>query len=206
MVFYFTLLSKPEYICYMGRDKYENEELLRWGWPEDLWFHVDAHSSAHVYLRMSTGQGMDDLPASVINECCQLTKHNSIEGCKIKDVKVVYTPWTNLKKTNGMEVGQVGFHKEALRRYAHVTKDPVLLNSLEKTRVELNTVNFQEERETRDGLERSGARKQEEERRKREQVEKEDLQKQLDLKHYTSLSKEAMTSNKEQSRNEDDFM
>lgn len=25
----------------MGIDKNENEELIRWGWPEDLWFHVD---------------------------------------------------------------------------------------------------------------------------------------------------------------------
>ncbi len=28
-------------------------------------------------------------------------------GCKLNDVWVVYTPWSNLKKTNGMDVGQV---------------------------------------------------------------------------------------------------
>ena len=39
MVFYFTC-SDSRYIIYMGRDKYENEELIRYGWPEDLWFHV----------------------------------------------------------------------------------------------------------------------------------------------------------------------
>lgn len=35
---------------------------------------------------------------------------NSIEGCKLKEVDVVYTRWRNLKKTKSMEVGQVGFN------------------------------------------------------------------------------------------------
>lgn len=35
---------------------------------------------------------------------------NSIEGCKLKEVEVVYTRWRNLKKTKSMEVGQVGFN------------------------------------------------------------------------------------------------
>jgi multisubunit Na+/H+ antiporter MnhG subunit len=29
-----------------------DEELLKCGWPEDVWFHVDKVSSAHVYLRL----------------------------------------------------------------------------------------------------------------------------------------------------------
>ena len=29
-----------------------DEELIKWGWPEDVWFHVDKLSSAHVYLRL----------------------------------------------------------------------------------------------------------------------------------------------------------
>jgi hypothetical protein len=42
----------PEgYTLYMGKDKYENEDLIRFGLPEDVWFHVDSLSSAHVYLR-----------------------------------------------------------------------------------------------------------------------------------------------------------
>ena len=36
----------------MGRDKFENEELIKHMWPEDVWFHVDDLSSAHVYLRL----------------------------------------------------------------------------------------------------------------------------------------------------------
>ncbi|KNE59957.1 hypothetical protein AMAG_05402 [Allomyces macrogynus ATCC 38327] len=34
----------------MGRDKFENEDLIKHAWEEDIWFHVDKLSSAHVYL------------------------------------------------------------------------------------------------------------------------------------------------------------
>ena len=40
----------------MGKDKYENEDLIKYGLPEDVWFHVDDLSSAHVYLRQKTGE------------------------------------------------------------------------------------------------------------------------------------------------------
>lgn len=33
-------------------------------------------------------------------------------GCKMNNVNVVYTPWTNLKKTADMDVGQIGFHRQ----------------------------------------------------------------------------------------------
>ena len=29
-----------------------DEDLIKWGWPEDVWFHVHNYSSAHVYLRL----------------------------------------------------------------------------------------------------------------------------------------------------------
>ena len=111
MVFYFTC-SDPRYIIYMGRDKYENESLIAYGWPEDLWFHVDKHSSAHVYLRLPPEVDFNSVPAELVNECAQLTKLNSIEGCKVNNVTIVYTMWSNLRKTGDMATGQVGFHKK----------------------------------------------------------------------------------------------
>lgn len=32
---------------------FSDEDLIKWGWPEDVWFHVDKVSSAHVYLRLT---------------------------------------------------------------------------------------------------------------------------------------------------------
>jgi predicted ribosome quality control (RQC) complex YloA/Tae2 family protein len=51
MVFFFT--AKDDTLLYMGKDKYENEDLIKYGWPEDVWFHVDNLSSAHVYARLA---------------------------------------------------------------------------------------------------------------------------------------------------------
>lgn len=55
MVFYFYprgyTPGSDDYLIYMGRDKHENEDLIRYGLSTDVWFHVDDMSSAHVYLR-----------------------------------------------------------------------------------------------------------------------------------------------------------
>ena len=107
MVYYY--LASDGHVLYMGKDKFENEELIRWGWPEDIWFHVDGLSSAHVYVRLKPGENWRDMSQELIGECCQLVKDNSIEGCKKEKVDVVYTPCENLKKTASMDVGQVGF-------------------------------------------------------------------------------------------------
>ena len=212
MVFYFTLASNPAVTCYMGRDKYENEDLIRWGWPEDLWFHVDSHSSAHVYVRLPVGQGWtwDNLTPEMLEECCQLVKANSIAGSKLNDVRVVYTPWTNLNKKGNMDVGQIGYHDPKMCRYHTIfKKDNKILNALEKTRTEkdFTTTQFKELREERDA-EVSKAEKAkrleeklEEERQKKEEKERHDN------KHYVKLMDEdTMASNKDAPMDEDDFM
>ena len=86
---------------------------------------------------MAFPQGMEALSDDVIEEAAQLTKANSIEGNKLDDIRVVYTPWSNLKKTQGMDVGQVGFHdnKKVKRVTVAKRKNPII-NKLEKTRVE----------------------------------------------------------------------
>lgn len=40
MVLFYTP-RESGYIIYVGRDKHENEELLKYGWETDVWFHVD---------------------------------------------------------------------------------------------------------------------------------------------------------------------
>ena len=78
MVFFFT--ASDGTVIYMGRDKEENEDLIAFGLPTDVWFHVDNLSSAHVYLRLQEGQSMEDIDPEILEECCQLVKANSIEG------------------------------------------------------------------------------------------------------------------------------
>lgn len=136
MVFYFTC-SDPRYTLYMGKDKEENEVLIQHGWDEDVWFHVDKLSSAHVYLRLPAGEALEDVADEIIQECAQLTKQNSIEGCKASNVAVVYTMWANLKKDGSMAVGQVGFQKnKEVRRTMVAEKDKELIRRLDRSKRE----------------------------------------------------------------------
>ena len=82
----------------MGKDKHESEfrfsvpdtvhhvlpsldeDLIKFAWPQDVWFHVDKLSSAHVYLRMPDGMAWDHIPEPLLVDCGQLVKANSIEG------------------------------------------------------------------------------------------------------------------------------
>ncbi|CAJ1966172.1 unnamed protein product [Cylindrotheca closterium] len=136
MVYYFTSLC-GEFMIYMGKDKYENDELIKYGLPEDVWFHVDNLSSAHVYLRMKPGMSMDDISDDLIEQCSSLCKANSIAGCKKPSVHIVYTRWKNLKKTAGMVEGQVTYHRPENVRRVKIEKNVPIVKQLERTRKEL---------------------------------------------------------------------
>jgi hypothetical protein len=84
MVFYYKSRC-GEYTIYMGKDKHENEDLIKFGLDEDVWFHVDDLSSAHVYARLKAGMSLDDLSDDLITDCASLVKANSIQGCKVSD-------------------------------------------------------------------------------------------------------------------------
>ena len=43
-----TTAVDPPRTLFMGLDKCENEELIKQGWPEDGWFHVDKLISSCV--------------------------------------------------------------------------------------------------------------------------------------------------------------
>ncbi|KAJ1727789.1 hypothetical protein LPJ72_005765 [Coemansia sp. Benny D160-2] len=138
MVYYFTsTATEPAATIYMGKDKYENEELIKHGWPEDVWFHVDKLSSAHVYVRLGDGGEWDSMPGALVDDLAQLCKANSIEGNKKSNVTVIYTPWDNLLKRGDMAVGQVSFkNSKKVRRVCVAARENAVINRLNKTRRE----------------------------------------------------------------------
>eukprot|EP00850_Spirogloea_muscicola_P014155 SM000100S09382 [mRNA] locus=s100:71617:72510:+ [translate_table: standard] len=138
MVFYFKVRPEAgDLVIYMGLDKFENEDLIKYGLPEDVWFHVDKLSSAHVYLRLNKGQTIDAISDEMLEDCAQLVKANSIQGNKLNNLDVVYTPWSNLKKAPSMDIGQVGFHNPKLVRTVRVEKRlNDVVNRLNKSKVE----------------------------------------------------------------------
>ncbi|ORX58696.1 DUF814-domain-containing protein [Hesseltinella vesiculosa] len=157
-------------MIYMGKDKFENEDLIKYGYPEDTWFHADKLSSAHVYVRLNPGQTWNDIPEKVIEDCAQLTKANSIQGNKLNNVTIIYTPWSNLKKTPGMETGQVTFHNHKLVRRVYVEKrSNEIINRLNKTKNE-REVDHLHEKIQREKLDRKAAKEVELEEKKRIQA------------------------------------
>ena len=121
----------------MGKDKYENETLIKFALPHDIWFHVDTMSSAHVYLRMKNPiTSYEELPAKCVEECAQLTKENSIEGCKKKGVPIIYTWASNLLKEDDMQTGAVSFKNHSLVINMHIEKKNDVLKKIQKTKVE----------------------------------------------------------------------
>ncbi|EGN97902.1 hypothetical protein SERLA73DRAFT_182690, partial [Serpula lacrymans var. lacrymans S7.3] len=148
MVLFFTsaaIVDKPPVTIYMGKDKVENEDLIKYAWPQDIWFHVDKLSSAHVYLRMPVDMEFEKIPEAILIDCAQLVKANSIEGNKKDNLTIIYTPGGNLKKTGDMAVGQVAFHSDKRVKRVHVAKrENAIVNRLNKTKVEKEVDHEQE--------------------------------------------------------------
>lgn len=80
---------------------------------------------------------MDDIPSDTLEDCLQLVKANSIQGNKLNNLHIVYTPSTNLKKTGSMDVGQVGFHSQGkVRRVPIAKRLNEIVNRLNRTKEE----------------------------------------------------------------------
>lgn len=146
MVLFFTSnVVDPPAMVYMGKDKVENEDLIKYAWPQDVWFHVDKLSSAHVYLRMPPTMTWDSIPQALLTDCAQLVKANSIDGNKKDNLTIIYTPGSNLKKSGDMAVGQVSFHSDKQVKRVHIPKrENLIVNRLNKTKIERDVDHEQE--------------------------------------------------------------
>ncbi|KAJ7534900.1 hypothetical protein O6H91_12G009300 [Diphasiastrum complanatum] len=198
MVFYFKARAEAgEYVIYMGLDKHENELLIKYGLPEDIWFHVDKLSSAHVYLRLKKGQTIDSITSELLEDCAQLVKANSIQGNKLNNIDVVYTPWSNLNKTPIMDVGVVGFRNPRLVRTTRIEKRiNEIVNKLNRTKVE-RTPDLKAEREVYNAAERAERKAQTREKNRRAELVRIENEKQAECKSYGFMDPACMTSNKD---------
>lgn len=214
MVYYFTSnVVKPSAAIYVGKDKFENEELIKHGWEEDVWFHVDKLSSAHIYLRMAEGDSWETISSDLLTDLGQLTKANSIEGNKKDNITVIYTPWSNLKKDGSMAVGQVSFKDQRkVKRILIVQRENAIVNRLNKTKVEKTQPDlFQEKEEHLRQLRKKEQAARQERKKEEAKVSKERSEKKWQKDHaYDDLfSEENMEASSNQNRPEnweDDFM
>ncbi|KAK2747581.1 hypothetical protein FQN55_004935 [Onygenales sp. PD_40] len=229
MVYYFTSnVVSPAAFIYVGKDKVENEDLIKHGLEHDVWgvggacivyknadefvFHVDNLSSAHVYLRLPEGGTWDNIPEDLLVDCAQLTKANSIEGNKKDNVTIIYTPWSNLLKSASMATGQVSFHNPKLVRKVHVpTRQNPIVNRLNKTRVEKFPDLRAEKEEYLKGVRREERKKREEKRaaEKKERKERDELRWQKEHAYDDLMNEDNVQMSSNQDREPDfldDFM
>ncbi|CAI7582613.1 unnamed protein product [Penicillium glandicola] len=224
MVFYFTSnVVDPSAFIYVGKDKFENEDLIKYGLDNDvcancpntwrhLQFHVDNLSSAHVYVRLREGETWDNIAQPLLEDCAQLTKANSIEGNKKDNITVIYTPWSNLKKDGSMAAGQVTFHNHKLVRKVYVKqRENPIVNRLNKTRIE-KYPDLRAEKEEDTKKKQRGDRKARDEQRakeKKKQQEYDQLKWQKDHAYDDMFTEENLEASNNQDRDEDfldDFM
>ncbi|CAL5869997.1 uncharacterized protein PFLUO_LOCUS4230 [Penicillium psychrofluorescens] len=215
MVYYFTSnVVSPAAFIYVGKDKFENEGLIKFGLESDVWvcFHVDNLSSAHVYVRLRDGETWDSIPDPLLEDCAQLTKANSIEGNKKDNITVIYTPWSNLKKDGSMATGQVSFYNPKLVKKVLVReRENPIVNRLNKTRVE-KFPDLRAEKEEWSKKQQYDERKTREEQKtrdKQEKREREQLKWQKDHAYDDMFSEENMEASSNQDRDADfldDFM
>ncbi|QRD88673.1 putative coiled-coil protein [Aspergillus flavus] len=219
MVYYFTSnVVEPSAFIYVGKDKFENEDLIKYGLEKDVCanlcdqFHVDNLSSAHVYLRLRDSESWDNIPQPLLEDCAQLTKANSIEGNKKDNITVIYTPWSNLMKDGSMATGQVSFHNPKLVRKVLVRqRENVIVNRLNKTRVEKFPDLMAEKNESLKKKQREERKTREEQRarEKQEKRERERLKWQKVHAYDDLMSEENIQASSNQDRDPDfldDFM
>ena len=206
MVIYITS-SDSRFIIYLGKDKFENEELIKWGFPNDIWFHVDKFSSAHVYLRLPPDITIKTIPNEVMQECLQLVRDGSKDGRKQERVSICYTPWYNLKKTQSMEIGEVGFKDEKeVYHVKNVVKDKELLKKLLKTKIE-KEVDLEKERQAYDLEEKNKKKKAMEEQKKKEKEDAKKYKEELKEKRFEYIDEIGVShTNKEDVDYDEDFM
>jgi len=81
------------YIIFIGKNKYDNFNIIDESIDTDIWFHIDGEPSCHVILKNTLK--IKNIPKIVIKRCAYLCKINF----------VIYTQIINVTKTN--IIGQV---------------------------------------------------------------------------------------------------
>ncbi|KAK9854077.1 Protein of unknown function DUF814 [Penicillium brevicompactum] len=220
MVYYFTSnVVSPSAFIYVGKDKFENEDLIQFGLDNDVWY-ATCDFQFDLATNLPAQQGLSSFrlatPMPLIVRAPAVSRRQFIERTRLRNKKdnitIIYTPWSNLKKDGSMAAGQVTFHNHKLVRKIYVKqRENPIVNRLNKTRVEkYPDLRAEKEEDTRKKA--RGDRKTREEQRakeKKKQQEYEQLKWQKDHAYDDMFTDEQLEASNNQDRDEDfldDFM
>ncbi|GAA5855810.1 hypothetical protein JCM5353_008763 [Sporobolomyces roseus] len=146
MVLFYTsnVLASTSYgniEIYAGKDKFENEDLIKYSHARSIWFHPSSFlfftelSSPHVYLTLPEGMDWESIPEALAHDVGQLVKAGSIQGNKVA-CTIIYTPASNLLKKGDFATGAVSFKNDRKVKRFHIPERiNAVVNRLAKTKV-----------------------------------------------------------------------
>ena len=112
-----------------------------------------------------------------------MPKVNIVNLVENGDIQV-YTNWSNLRKGQDMDTGTIGFfNTKNVHKKIGVSRDRLIVNRIEKTKVEAHP-DFKKEREERDAKELRERKKDFKEQRIREKLEEEENRKKKEAMSY----------------------
>jgi predicted ribosome quality control (RQC) complex YloA/Tae2 family protein len=82
----------------VGQNQHENHGLLDAAEPDDIWFHIDGISSAHVVARVPAGLSRKER-GKLIKQGAVLCKNNTHKVVSQKNTPIVYTSCRHVEKT-----------------------------------------------------------------------------------------------------------
>ncbi|KAK8086323.1 JLP2 DnaJ-Like Protein 2 [Apiospora phragmitis] len=214
MVYYFTSAAvTPAAYVYVGKDKFENEELIKHGWEEDVWYVPRRQALLGPHLPApARGRDLGRDPGAPgggpgAADQGELDRGQQ-EGQRDGHLHALVEP----KKDGSMAVGQVSFKDpRKVRRVLVPERENAVVNRLNKTKVERHPDLRQEKEDRQKELRKRDnsaqqARKKEEARIMKERAEKK-WQKEHAYDEIFSEENMAQSSNQDRDEDwEDDFM
>ena len=107
-----SILSTTVSNVSIGRNWIENEELIKYSNPEDVWFHIDDCSSCHLVLKNPMNISIGKLDKKLIKRCALLVKQHTSKCIQHEKYTIIYCNVDNLKLCGH---GSVEFLNERLK-------------------------------------------------------------------------------------------
>jgi predicted ribosome quality control (RQC) complex YloA/Tae2 family protein len=94
--------SNIEFTYWIGESAQDNWDIIDKADPNDIWFHLADHPSAHVILRMPEKMTLKKMSKQTLIHCAvQCKLHSKFSNISTKNkMKVIYTEIKNVSKAD----------------------------------------------------------------------------------------------------------
>lgn len=100
------------YQIFIGKNKHENDDLIKSSSPNDIWFHLEDYSSPHVVVKLKDTK----LTKKIIVQASLFVKENSkyksqknvtVIWCKIENIILTNIPGNVIIRNNNYKTIQI---------------------------------------------------------------------------------------------------